>query len=103
MTDCSQTLATIERGIPLPNPQRHRFKVPFREMAIGDSVFVKDDQIATVAANASNHSSRHPGFRFTHRKVPGGYRIWRIPAPKRVAIDRGIPIPSKINRGGRKR
>lgn len=96
--------AIIEKGIPLPDANRHQLKVPFREMAIGDSVFVNDDQMANVSANACYHTKRHPEFSFTRRKVPGGWRIWRVASPVRVSVEKGVPIPKARGRwDGKKR
>jgi hypothetical protein len=78
----------IEKGVPLPpnynQPGKGRpAKYPFRKMEVGDSFFLAGDKRVCGSVSSSCHhlTMRHPEFRFTVRKVEGGYRVWRIAAP----------------------
>jgi hypothetical protein len=67
---------TIEHGIK-PRPYGYQDpKYPFREMAVGDSFFYHNPRQIRVAA--AMFAKRHPGYKFTTRKVDGGIRVWRI-------------------------
>lgn len=73
----------IESNIPVPltaTGASHRW--PFAEMKIGDSFFVPLETAGAIGQivrpAASVWARRHAGFKFTIRKMDGGYRIWRI-------------------------
>ena len=71
----------IEKDIPAPLPNTKGVgKYPWREMKIGDSFFIPyaDTNYSQVNSAPSYFSRRNPEYKFTVRKVEGGYRIWRI-------------------------
>lgn len=78
----------IERNVPVPKSTAGaRAKYPFREMKIGDSFFAPATQGMNrnrIASAATYFGIRHPGYRFSIRKVEGGWRVWRV-APKATA------------------
>lgn len=68
----------IETGVPLPISGVAKF--PFDRMQIGDSILVEVGQVKpsqlTTLASAANQ--RYAPKKFTARRQPNGYRIWRI-------------------------
>lgn len=69
----------IESNVPLPEPKLgiRKAKYPFADMNVGDSFVVSGKLKQTVASSASRYARLH-GKRFAVRKVPDGYRVWRI-------------------------
>ena len=67
----------IEKDIPVP---ASRCKYPYRLMEIGDSIFIPNADIPPSGSypSASYFSKRNPEYKFTIRRVKGGYRTWRI-------------------------
>lgn len=71
----------IERGLPVPETKRGgqekghlRFtRFPFDNMQVGDSFFIPDGDPPNCQATAEKR-----GMKITSRKVPGGYRVWRL-------------------------
>lgn len=53
---------------------------PFAEMGIGDSFFSACDDVDAkrMCSAACVYAKNHPGFKFSVRKVDGGYRVWRV-------------------------
>lgn len=70
----------IERGVPLPSrPTGIYNSYPFRDMKIGDRIFVPDSEAGErIRSAASYFSLRNPEYRFTVRREGNGYRAWRI-------------------------
>lgn len=66
----------IDRGIDIP-PSRTRY--PFSEMEPGDSILFPTEKKAISARVAAvRYAERHnPAWRFTLRRVEGGWRLWR--------------------------
>ena len=70
-------MLTIESNVPAPDWQK-RAKYPFSDMAVGDSFLITDaDMIKNARSAAWMYSKRHGG-RFSCRKVPEGWRVWRV-------------------------
>jgi hypothetical protein len=70
-------MLTIENQIPLP-PIRARFTYPFADMHVGDSFLLTDSTRVRRARSAAwMFSQRHPGVRFSCRRVADGWRLWR--------------------------
>lgn len=67
----------IERGIPLPPASKAR-KYSFDEMEVGDSVFFEDVSLRRKFYNAAKAMGKRHGYKFSSRKVDGGFRIWRV-------------------------
>lgn len=64
----------IEHSVPIP--ARSRF--PLADMAVGDSFLLRDKgQLPSVRATAWSYGRRH-GLKFAIRKVPQGWRCWRV-------------------------
>jgi hypothetical protein len=75
----------IERGIPMPR-QRSRIQrdhsalaAALRRMRAGDSIMVPDTMPEIVRVTASR-IGREIGGSFATRQVPGGVRVWLLPA-----------------------
>ena len=72
----------IEPSIPYPGrPGRKASRYPWRDMEIGDSFFVSDEETTQrrIGSAPAYFSIRNPEYKFSVRKVEGGYRVWRIP------------------------
>ncbi len=70
----------IEKGVSLENaPRKTDLKYPFREMEIGDSIFVAcDDSKSRVAmSRLVSAAYRFKPKKFATRTVEGGIRCWR--------------------------
>ena len=69
----------IEKGVEVPSNVRGT-KYPFAEMGVGDSILFKDKLRAESARVSSLRfvARREPEWRFTMRKVSGGWRLWRV-------------------------
>ena len=72
----------IEKGVPLPKrsrgPGRPRSgKYPFQQMEVGDSFLISNVASNSVAC-ISGRWAKRTGFKFSQRKVEGGYRVWRV-------------------------
>lgn len=86
---------TIEKNVPIPSGAGKRGRAPiypFRQMEVGDSFFVEsevDSKVQSTLTNAAfSISKSDASFRFSVRRVDGGYRVWRIPTtPKLVAAE----------------
>lgn len=70
----------IEKNIPMPLIRGFRM-YPYREMKVGNSIFIPDSDVPPSGAYPAPHyfAKRNPEYKFTVRKVEGGFRIWRIP------------------------
>ncbi len=77
---------TIERGIPLPRKTPGKpLKYPWRDMAVGSSIFIEGGEQARSAALSSASSRKRnlpEGFKLASRKAEKdgkkGFRIWRV-------------------------
>jgi hypothetical protein len=72
---------SIDSGIPFPGvAKRSCRKYPFADMKVGDSFMVESKLDRNRAATASFKFREYGigmGWKFSTRKVDGGYRIWR--------------------------
>ena len=72
----------IERGVLMPPAQQGGTKYPFREMQVGDSLFIPLKDLGDHAARNLAHASRAYGkrhdMRFEGRIREDGYRLWRV-------------------------
>jgi hypothetical protein len=67
----------IDSTVPMPASQ-HRVKYPFNDMTVGDSFLIREpSMVKNVRSAAWMYSKRH-GWRFSCRKVDGGWRVWRV-------------------------
>lgn len=79
----------IEKGIPYPGDSRGQKKYPFAEMQIGDSFFIAGNpdevrtKMITVNQAAYQFSKRNDQYKFSCRRVDGGFRCWRIEAEEK--------------------
>lgn len=68
----------IDHDIPLPG----RSKYPWRDMELGDSIFIQHEGTGGRAANAASKYAKRTGRTITTRSVHEagvtGVRIWRI-------------------------
>ena len=66
----------IESGIPIPSaPGSPRY--PWDSMGVGDSFYLKGEQIARVTS-AANYRAKKRGEGYACRTIDGGVRVWRI-------------------------
>lgn len=69
----------IEKQIPIPpvgyEPIKYETKYPFRDMKVGDSIFI---QSAKKTISHARYWEAVTNFKFTQRRLKGGIRIWRI-------------------------
>lgn len=71
----STTSFSIEKQIPIPG------KYPFDDMDVGDSFFIPPHirrEGVNVAALRYTKTPKGLNKRFTIRKVPDGFRCWRM-------------------------
>ncbi len=73
----------IEPAIPIPAQRAGSFRYPFPAMAIGDSFLNKTEEGEDRASNAYRAARlwgarQEPPRKFSIRKVPDGWRLWRI-------------------------
>lgn len=71
----------IEKGIPVPtNAKGAIAKVNRHHMEVGDSYFLAEEKSTAAETNRTKAWKRlhQPTWKFTHRKVEGGIRVWRI-------------------------
>lgn len=66
----------IEKGVPLPKTG-DKSKYPFKEMEVGDSVFISDKTPEQLGGSMGS-ARKATGFRFTARRENGGARVWRF-------------------------
>lgn len=70
----------IDKDLPIPRRRNGR-RYPWREMAVGDSVFIPcengETPEKTVMRLGNSFVYARP-FRFTRRREEGGVRVWRI-------------------------
>ena len=62
----------IEKGIQIPSHGNTLY--PFSEMQVGDSFACKKANVRSIASL----QAKKLGMKFTVRKQPEGYRVWRI-------------------------
>lgn len=70
----------IEKGIPVPKRIERGGRsplYPFKEMGIGDSIFIPGDR-SKHPTNWHGYYAKRTGFKFVIRKVEGGFRVWRV-------------------------
>jgi hypothetical protein len=72
----------IEEDVPLPGPAGGLKRYPFDEMKVGQSFFMKDDDLpaktgAKGLRSAATMAQKKLGMKFTIRRVNKGYRLWR--------------------------
>ncbi len=71
-------MLTIDTHVPMPKA-RSREAYPFYDMRIGDSFLIKDEtKVKNARSAAWMFSQRHDGVKFSCRRVPEGWRMWRI-------------------------
>lgn len=82
MTD---TPITIEKGHRVP-PRRSKYQ--FGKMRTGDSIFVADGVIKQQSLrNIVHYHMKRNGILLTVRRVEGGFRVWRLPQPRKRKPD----------------
>ena len=68
----------IEKGVPMPDNRNYgATRYPFRQMEVGDSLFVPGQTTATFSGVPGGWA-RRAGFKFACRTVEGGVRVWRV-------------------------
>jgi hypothetical protein len=68
----------IEHGVAIPQI-RGKYYDTFERMKVGDSVLFPLDRKRSAQNAAMNAGSRAGnGKRFTVKRMPNGYRVWRI-------------------------
>lgn len=67
--------AMIDKGVPIPRTVRELY--PWRNMEVGDSLFLRNRMYWEVNPMRWKAQKRH-GIKLVQRKVDGGVRIWRV-------------------------
>ena len=68
----------IDTHVPMPKA-RTREAYPFYDMRIGDSFLIRDEtKVKNARSAAWMFSQRHHGVKFSCRRVPEGWRRWRV-------------------------
>jgi hypothetical protein len=72
----------VEPGVPIPTQRAGSFRYPFPAMAIGDSFLLPQTDGEDRARNAYRAARlwgarQEPSRRFSIRRVPDGWRLWR--------------------------
>ena len=67
----------IETDVPIVFRTK-QYVWPWRDMGVGDSVFIKNPGDFLRAQSACHAYGYKMGKKFTTRKVDGGLRVWRI-------------------------
>ena len=66
----------IEKAVPLPTGSGCT-QYPFDKLKVGESFEVQDS--VNIISAAAMYGLRHPPFKFSTRKQPGGKRrVWRV-------------------------
>ena len=72
----------IEKNEPIPDRNVSVRRYPFREMEVGDSIFLPIPEGEAMWGAARVFQYRNTGYNFTARKVQKddviGYRVWRV-------------------------
>jgi hypothetical protein len=71
----------IEKTVPMPRRTGPGapFKYPWRDMAVGDSFFVKNQTTQQISSTARSWGERQtPPIKFSTRTENDGVRVWRI-------------------------
>jgi len=70
----------IDKGFRIPEGSAAGAptKYPFKQMEVGDSVFVDGQKTGGKAYLAAMATGRSQGLKFSGRNVENGIRIWRI-------------------------
>ncbi|WP_353265785.1 hypothetical protein [Gemmatimonas sp.] len=66
----------IESNVPPPESHA-RLRYPFADMYVGDSFLIEDPSMVKNARSAAWMYSKRHGWKFSCRKVEGGWRVWR--------------------------
>ena len=69
----------IDNDVPMPKATRST-KYPFRDMAVGESVFFDNEPKASQSnpAISAHVLAKREGKKFAARKEDNGVRIWRV-------------------------
>ena len=74
------TTIKIDRGVPMPEFPGHSGRTdfyPWKKMEVGDSFLHSGNKLAAhMLVSVTN--KRFAPKRFSSRKTPDGYRIWRV-------------------------
>ena len=68
----------IIKGMPPPLTRKSGSKYPLAMLAVGESFAVESALRGAVTQAAYRHMRSNKTTRFTIRKCPEGYRVWRI-------------------------
>jgi hypothetical protein len=70
----------VEKDVPMPDHIKRgaRSRYPFRDMEVGDSVFIEGEGTNGNAYSAAQMHGRGAGKRFRGRQEGNGLRIWRV-------------------------
>ena len=70
----------IEKNVPMLDAARGRRKYEWAAMNAGDSFFIgcADEREVMARRKAVLSSAYHANIKVSTRKVPGGFRVWRV-------------------------
>jgi hypothetical protein len=68
----------IEKGVEIPEATRgRRCKYPFRQMEVGDSFLIEDEEQYKKVRSAASTWGKKNGVVFTTQVSEEGLRVWR--------------------------
>lgn len=74
-------MINLDANVALPNDGGFRrgapHKYPWAAMQVGDSFFLADKAISSIAPSASIRARTY-GEKYTCRSVDGGVRVWKL-------------------------
>jgi hypothetical protein len=78
----------VEKGIPIPRvgSVRGKYTALVQSMEVGDSILCDSDLIVSRLRAAFIRLK----VRYSTRKVPGGFRIWRLADEKPASVLRAV-------------
>jgi hypothetical protein len=68
----------IENSIPIPPMAGTKQIYPFKDMEVGDSVFIPEANHDSKIVSAAKMHFWRTGKKWTAKIVDGGIRIWRV-------------------------
>ena len=70
-------MTKIQKDIPIPPTYYEQNKYPFRQMEVGDCIFIEGNHQRAFFGGTLSKLKRAFGWEFVSRREPGGLRIWR--------------------------
>jgi hypothetical protein len=72
----------IEKGVPAPKQTTRSGKYPFRDMVVGDSFFITDENPEPIRKKISSAAcmfcKKNDKYKFKTQVFDTGVRVWRV-------------------------